>query len=1049
MIITEISLLLATLLLFVLASKTLVDLFVKPTLSEYQISYKKLSGSLLAGITLDEVTINGQPFARRARIDIDLTRLLTGGLFFDEVRIEDLKIDDFKEILKQFKPKKEEKPLFENYGVHELWLSMGNFGYGDLHAQDITIKAKNILYNGKILKISRIEAVCASLEAQKILLNAGVLSASRLETDFNLLNFERALVLAQGFSFGDIHIEGPNLLAQKGIIRLSAIRTSPYVLATSLDASFKKGTYKDFWLLDAKIQAQNATFKDGVYDIKKYEAFFLSPHVQTKTTGSVQKNVIYAKGTGKLQRPFLQKSLPSYLKPEAFLEMGFDGKYDGKRVQANITLSGKDIFRGDLAGYGVNLDKSESRVGYAIDSRILTVDTQAKLSSNVGKLIADNNLTYDKEMRFEGRLRSPDARIFKILGIEGLKEEPFGELQIDYNGNPKTLEARASFDLLDINFSTKDYKTASLSLFSRTFKPNELIAGLPEFLGEIPLNVKSQWIMGLEKPFAAAGSYQLESDLLQTSGTFKKEKTFKLDGSLTIPKESPLATRDQAFHATFLAPASYTLKIAQGALTLNAKSKDTSLSLTYKEGNLDSALDIFGTRILLAGRITPDLDLKVTTFVPSLRELQNQALALYTFSPLGLDGNLRLDATLRGAPDNPGISADIASDWLLYEYAPGKYIVPEKLSLLLEADKNQTTIRNYKVKIGKREFFATKPTLIEYEGPHIVIKQFFVDDQPVLKGSFDKLSKTGAFELLVKNFHYKGPEGDVRFDANLQAQIALAHHFGVEGEIKVLEGEIYYKPQREFAVRDDDIIIIQEKKEPSELVKNMRLNIKVETKKNLLYKTTEANIPFGCDLTLWKEQGGPFELLGLISVQRGSYVGLGKRFTIEPGEIMLGGGREFDPYLNLSGIYKTIDATITVHVTGRLRDPLFSFDSDPLMEQGDILSILLFDSPTSGILKNTDGKNSVQAIGFLGNTFKDEIAKVLGLKLDRLSFITTQDGGIGVEIGKRISRKISILYRNDITNTVVIEYALSPKVDLETELGSKNSSFDVIYKREY
>lgn len=85
----------------------------------------------------------------------------------------------------------------------------------------------------------------------------------------------------------------------------------------------------------------------------------------------------------------------------------------------------------------------------------------------------------------------------------------------------------------------------------------------------------------------------------------------------------------------------------------------------------------------------------------------------------------------------------------------------------------------------------------------------------------------------------------------------------------------------------------------------------------------------------------------------------------------------------------------------------------------------------------------------LGNTFAKEIVKNFGLTLDKLVLSTTEEGGLGIEIGKKISQKITVIYTNDIVQSIKVRYQHSDNYETNLMISPESSGIDFLYKSEH
>ena len=189
------------------------------------------------------------------------------------------------------------------------------------------------------------------------------------------------------------------------------------------------------------------------------------------------------------------------------------------------------------------------------------------------------------------------------------------------------------------------------------------------------------------------------------------------------------------------------------------------------------------------------------------------------------------------------------------------------------------------------------------------------------------------------------------------------------------------------------------------------------------------------------------ELLGRAIINKGTYRQRDKEFVIRNSEVLFGGDL-YNPYLNIKAQHTHNPYVIDIDISGTLDAPIINFSSNPYLSQSDILSMLLFSSTTDSLFEGSSNSSN-QAISMLGNTFAKEIVKNFGLTLDRLVLSTNDEGRLGIEIGKKISKKITIIYTNDIVQSVKVKYQHSDSYETDFMLSPESTGIDFIYKSEH
>ena len=105
----------------------------------------------------------------------------------------------------------------------------------------------------------------------------------------------------------------------------------------------------------------------------------------------------------------------------------------------------------------------------------------------------------------------------------------------------------------------------------------------------------------------------------------------------------------------------------------------------------------------------------------------------------------------------------------------------------------------------------------------------------------------------------------------------------------------------------------------------------------------DINATLGGALILAKETGEEPTIRGRLDVARGQYTFQGRRFTIARGsEIAFSGESFLDPALNVTAERQIGAVAARVHVGGSARRPEVTLSSTPPLDQGDVLSLIVF-----------------------------------------------------------------------------------------------------------
>jgi len=264
----------------------------------------------------------------------------------------------------------------------------------------------------------------------------------------------------------------------------------------------------------------------------------------------------------------------------------------------------------------------------------------------------------------------------------------------------------------------------------------------------------------------------------------------------------------------------------------------------------------------------------------------------------------------------------------------------------------------------------------------------------------------------------------------------------VKGKIILLGGDIHYDLGAKTYPSDSDIIIVQDmkKEEASPFMDNLSTLIQVETKKPLIYKQGPIDIQAKVDLDIHKAEHAELMVLGeVVILKGGSYTFEGKKFVLDKSNIYFTGNPN-KPLLDMSVKYKSLNHLITIGISGTPATPNITFSSIPSLNKEQILSIILFDSE-----EGADTNSGEDMMRMMGGAMAKSALSDMGIKLDHLAI-----GSSGsVEVGKKITDKITFIYVNDEIPQVRVKYQHSPHWESVISADAESESYDIVYKRDF
>lgn len=253
---------------------------------------------------------------------------------------------------------------------------------------------------------------------------------------------------------------------------------------------------------------------------------------------------------------------------------------------------------------------------------------------------------------------------------------------------------------------------------------------------------------------------------------------------------------------------------------------------------------------------------------------------------------------------------------------------------------------------------------------------------------------------------------------------------------------------------DERRVILDEK--PSDFMNALAAGVTIKVPKNAWLKGQDISTEIAGEIGLRKESGKPFWLLGALNTRRGTYYFRGKHFNIEEGAVEFIGLEDPNPNINIKAVSRIQEVDIIIHISGTARKLVLALDSDPQMDQSDIISYLVFGKPTDSLKGGQAFNAEKAAMSFSGGLLAAELRGILGdvIFLDAFGVESGENGGGAVSVGKYIRPNIFMTYRyglaEDEPNQVEISYEYNSNIRVETQLGNdKNSGVDLFWQIDF
>ena len=192
----------------------------------------------------------------------------------------------------------------------------------------------------------------------------------------------------------------------------------------------------------------------------------------------------------------------------------------------------------------------------------------------------------------------------------------------------------------------------------------------------------------------------------------------------------------------------------------------------------------------------------------------------------------------------------------------------------------------------------------------------------------------------------------------------------------------------------------------------------------------DLNATVGGDFRVAKTAGTPVVLLGAVNTVRGTYAYRGRRFDIlRDGQILFRGNEEIDPRLDITAERVIQGVEARVRIQGTARAPELSLSSNPPLDEGDILALIVFNQPLNQLGTGQQNSLGQRAGGMAAGLVVSPLASALGstLDLDQFEVETTDPTGRvnpAVVIGQQVTQDLFVRFRQQFGNQQVSQFLL-------------------------
>ncbi len=477
------------------------------------------------------------------------------------------------------------------------------------------------------------------------------------------------------------------------------------------------------------------------------------------------------------------------------------------------------------------------------------------------------------------------------------------------------------------------------------------------------------------------------------------------------------------------------------ALILNDTFKIDS-NIKTKEDNIEASIKNSSFQVLFDKKA--DLT-RIKTNINELKNLEKELAKIIELPALGLEGEVDLDLQMASNSLN-NLNFKVNSPKIKFENE-------EIQNIQIEGNLKDKTVFLDKLNFNIGEIYD-----INLQKNFSLLNQAFFNLES-FNGNFNfdnilintsKQDKNIVLNVDTKNLRIgHNSYGKGILNSNINININEQNKISVQGEINVRELKASYNIPAMSISKDKDIIIVSKKNKSESLdyfFENVALEL-IVISNDIKYSVKNIDLKVNAILNIKKEFSKELFIYGSVNEIDGTFSELGKTYKIENSGVYFRGLSD-NPILDIKASTKVEDIDITILISGSLNNPRINLNSNPVMNQKDILSYLIFGTTFSNTSENTQSRQS-QASLFLLNELSKDYAKELGV--DTVYF--QYDGKtqyIETHIGKNISEKSKVVLKNKAQGgQVVLMRELTKLWNVELGFEEKTQSLDLMYKKKY
>jgi len=1052
--IIEVILLLIVLLIFMVTDSRTIKYIAQSSLEKSSLSYEKVEGNLFNGLKVTSLRYKHKPLFSSALIHWNPLTVLSKKVTITQIDVQGIELKNVMSMAKDFKSDNSENSMNLNL---EVILKKSHF--------DI----KPYVYEG--VKFSSFKLDTGVIKLSKDLeLNTGLI-ALKFNSDIANVKLKGKIkenqLLVKELKLKNISIKSITKLShqlrknslskkrkQKHTKNRPAIGFLKDIKIKHILGTLKPVEYGSFKIKNATLNLYNGVIspsKNFSYDVKKVKLNGQTNFGKVDYRAYIKDSNIYAKGDITLDKKLFDKyHLPLNFKALKTLKSSLHLNHQLVEVDIEHQLTNLLNIQ---SNFNLDISNAKHHLSYVYADGIVNVESNVSGSmSYADNFSLTNRVRIDKKGSFsyEGELN-----VEKIKGMPAFVSNYLApSLQGTYKATADNFNMQFDSDLLSGELQMPEYKRADVSLKSKfkNIQLNQFVEALPLELADEEVGFTSQSSFDFDDITQSNIALNVSSNIVNIEANMNLEEPYAIHFLTTLLDESVLKMMMPKVNFDTIKNLQGTLTLDRHRYLLSAKNEQVKLFMSYNSLNKmleEGSISIDNEQFTLNRDAQNNLVFQ--TDIANIQDFLEKIKMFYAIKVPNIQGQVNVQLQLH---DDGSLWIHLQSPKLQYLSEGGVdlsvtniYDIDTTFKIDNQLNIVNIEIQDYQFKLDDNgylnAFYSHDLSHLTLRDNLLTIDKLGVNENIDITGTFNLDNLKGT--LLVNATEYALSTKDFALLLNLALQVKIdKDKFNIEGNIEILGDTITYEMSNSNIVEDSDIIIVKDMlREKESMFNKLKLYVQIKSRKPLKYIAENISIEFMNNLSILKNYNQKMMITGTSTITKGYYLLEDKKIILDESHLYFTGDVK-KPLLDIKANYEKDAYNVHIFISGTTDAPIINFNSEPYLSQQEILSLILFDGTGS-----SSGKGA-EAYTLLGGLFAKGLIKSLGINIDHLLLGQDAQDELSIEIGKRVSKNVSVLYlHKDGKDGVKVQVEHSKSFETDIIIQPPNtSSIEFLYKQD-